>query len=287
VDAAERRRLTTLFRDDFLDWTFDFGGTAEIFGLDADGRARMEQTVGILYRSNIHHLDGLFGAVVAAIDQRGLRDESVVAFTADHGEILGRDAAGRRWTHGFALSPEDLMVPLLVRARGVSPGNWGGVSRSIDVFPTLAALAGVPVGDAVMGEDLSAALRGAEDHPALVAFSHTALQPDSWREPPYASIARGPSRRDAEGMWVAARWDDLMVKLTAPVGTPLAPHAYDWAADPGERKDLYDATNPRHVALVAQLDEYRAALIAGAARPGDELPIPWQQELLKSLGYIR
>jgi len=287
MDDGERRRLTALFRDHFLDWIFDFEGTADRYHLGPDERARLERAVSILYRSSIHHLDGLFGAVVAAIDARELRDESVVAFTADHGEILGRDAAGRRWTHGFALSPEDVMVPLLVRAPGVPPGRWGGVSRSIDVFPTLAGLAGVPVGDTVMGADLSAALRGAEDHAALVAFNHTALQPDSWQEPPFASIARGPSRRDPEGMWIAAHDGDLVVKLTGAAGTPLRLHAYDWAADPGEKKDLYDEKDAHQAALAKRIDDYRAALLAGVGEAaGGDMPTSRQQELLRSLGYI-
>lgn len=288
LDPDERGRLTALFRDHFLDWIFDFEGTAARHGLDADARGRLERTVAILYRSSVHHLDGLFGAVLAAIDGHGLRDESIVAFTADHGEILGRDAAGRRWTHGFALSPEDVMVPLLVRAPRVPAGRWGGVTRSIDVFPTLAGLAGVPVDAAVMGADLSAAVRGSEDHAALIAFNHTALQPDSWQEPPFASIARGPSRRDPEGMWIAAHDGDLVVKLTGAVGTPLRLHAYDWAADPGEKKDLYDGTDAHHAALAKRLDDYRGALLAGvgAGDTGD-MPTRRQQELLRSLGYVQ
>jgi arylsulfatase A-like enzyme len=49
------------------------------------------------------------------------------------------------------------------------------VTRSIDVFPTLAGLAGLPADARVVGSNLSAALRGEEARPDLVAYSHTTV----------------------------------------------------------------------------------------------------------------
>ena len=77
-----------------------------------------------------------------------------------------------RWTHGFILSADDIVVPLIVRGPGVPPRRIDAVTRSIDVFPTIAGLAGLPLPPgSVQGTDLSAALRGTAPMPPLLAFS--------------------------------------------------------------------------------------------------------------------
>ena len=72
-----------------------------------------------------------------AVDERGLRDESLVVFTADHGELLYRDNALFPWSHDFQLAPEVLRAPLLIRGPGVAPGRAEWVTRSIDLYPTI------------------------------------------------------------------------------------------------------------------------------------------------------
>lgn len=156
-DAPDRWRETAeRFWRSYVDLSWNFDATVRRLGLGEDDVDRIARVAELLYRANVHRLDGLFGDVVAAVEARGLGDESALAFTADHGEVLHREGAIFRWNHGFALAPETLGVPWLLVAPGVAPGAWEGVTRSIDIFPTLAGLAGVelPAGS-VAGVDLS------------------------------------------------------------------------------------------------------------------------------------
>lgn len=152
----------------------DFPGTRKRLGLTDDDVRNLARVVELLYISNVAYLDELFGSVVSAIDARGLADQSLIVFTADHGELLYRDNALFPWSHDFQLAPEVLRTPLLIRGAGARPGPYPAVTRSIDLYPTIAGLAGVPVRDpGVAGVDLSKAVRGEEPPPHLLAFSHT------------------------------------------------------------------------------------------------------------------
>jgi len=158
IFASNHIRLQTRFRE-----------SVEQLGLTPNDIARMAAVLELVYKSKIALLDEYFGSVVQAVDAAGLARESLIAFTADHGEVLYEEDRRFNWTHAPDLAPEVINVPLMVRAGdgGVSPTEIGHVTRSIDVFPTLAGLSGfsVPVASGVQGADLSRALRGEESFP--------------------------------------------------------------------------------------------------------------------------
>lgn len=272
--------------------SYDFPATRERTAMGDDDLARLAASIELLYRANVAHLDELFGAVVEAIRGAGLWDESAVAFTADHGETLWRQGTYFKWTHGQQLAPEVLGVPLLIRAPGVAAGVWEPVSRSIDVFPTLAGLAGVALpDDDGRGADLSAALVGREPRPELTAYSHTALiaEPVLEASRRWGLFHRLQPRVDPELMWVQLRDRDRVWQLRrSPYGEPVAA-VYDLASDPFELDDLHDPDDPDQRRAFADLRRYRERLIAAwhehAAR-GEEIGRERQEELLKSLGYV-
>jgi len=150
-----------LYYDNRFGLSYNFPETVAQLGLSPPDLEDLAKVVELLYKSNISLLDALFGEVVDAIDQSGLLEESLIVFTADHGEVLYRENALCKWTHGHALAPKVLNVPLLIRAPslGVVSGRYERVTRSIDVFPTTAALADVP-----LPEDVTVA--GADPAPA-------------------------------------------------------------------------------------------------------------------------
>lgn len=92
------------------------------------------------YRGDVEEADAAVGLLLDGLEAAGRGDASIV-LTADHGEALGEDGEP---THGFLLGESVLRVPLLLRARDVSPGVRHDPADVADVAPTLAALAGVP-----------------------------------------------------------------------------------------------------------------------------------------------
>jgi arylsulfatase A-like enzyme len=281
-----------LFWREYVDLSWNFDATVARLGLSPEDITRVARVAELLYRANVHRLDGLFGGVLDAVDSRGLLGESVIAFTADHGEVLHREGAVFRWNHGFALAPESLGVPWLLMAPGVAPRRWSGVTRSIDLFPTLAGLAGVklPAG-AVAGVDLSPALRGEAEPPALRAFSHTAILPPALLG---ASLARGGTRLDAlhggsgaEGIWVELRDGDRVFKMVrSGPGAPFERRVYDLAADPFETRNLADPADAEQARVFEALEQKRRKLVEAFEASASPAPEPESAELLRRLGYL-
>jgi arylsulfatase A-like enzyme len=266
--------------------------------------AKLAALLELLYRAAVWQLDGLFGQWLDAIEARGLLDESLIAFTADHGELLHRENALFKWTHGLELAPEVLTVPLVLRGAGVAPGHYDGVTRSIDVFPMLAGLSGVaiPEGAQVEGVDLSRAVRGEEEPPELVAFFHTStLGPnlleqfagdrdltgdgriDAGPLTPYTQVLRRVPREDVAFVWVGSRRGDAVFKKTFD-GSSWRFEAYDLAADPHETRDLFDPADPEHRRRAGELDAYQARLLRG---PYSRTRLSAEDiEKLTALGYL-
>ena len=121
------------------------------------------------YYGMVSQLDGQLGLTLDALDAHGLADNTIVVFTSDHGEFLG--------DHGIPAKAPFLLdcmlhVPCIVRA----PGAPQGVSRqelaeSVDLFPTIARLAGLEPPEWVQGKDLcpqaGAPAQGASSRAAL------------------------------------------------------------------------------------------------------------------------
>jgi arylsulfatase A-like enzyme len=90
--------------------------------------------------------------IVAALDEAGVLDETVIVFTSDNGFLQGehrlRDAKVLPYE-------ESIGVPLIVRGPGFAPGaTVSQVSANIDVAPTIIDLAGVEASLEVDGQSL-------------------------------------------------------------------------------------------------------------------------------------
>jgi arylsulfatase A-like enzyme len=293
LDRAEMLHYLRIYWGTFLKLQFNWEATIAAIGLTPEQGERLAAVLRLAYITNVAHLDRRFGELVDAIAAAGLLDQSLIVFTADHGELIDRRISDMRWSHGFVLSADDLVVPLLIRGPGVPARRIDAVTRSIDVFPTIAGLAGLPLAaGAVQGTDLSAAVRGEAPMPPLLAFSHSSLLPDGMTKDKHTAILKRFPRRDPALMWVAVRDGDLVYKLTSDSGTgnDFALHVYDWAADPGERNDLYDPVNPTHAAMLKRLGAYKGELTEAwsywQAVAGGRVPSERQRELMRSLGYI-
>jgi arylsulfatase A-like enzyme len=112
-----------------------------------------------LYYGATTCVDDLLGRLLADLDRLGLADNTILAFTSDHGDNLG--------SHGLfnkdVLYEESVRIPLLVRWQaGLKPRLvQDSLAQTIDVMPTLLNLADLPVPDCVQGRTLAPFCRGA------------------------------------------------------------------------------------------------------------------------------
>jgi arylsulfatase A-like enzyme len=91
----------------------------------------------------------------------GLRDNTLVAATADHGESLGTLG---RWFHGPRTNYTDVHVPLVFRFPPSIPANHS-ISvpvESIDIMPTILDILHYPIPPIVQGKSLLPLITGTE-----------------------------------------------------------------------------------------------------------------------------
>jgi len=94
------------------------------------------------YYGMIAHQDAQLGRVFAALRRAGLESSTIVVYVSDHGLALG--------SHGLLgkqnLYEHSVRVPLLLSGPGVPAGRVDhGLAYSLDLFATLAQLAGLAV----------------------------------------------------------------------------------------------------------------------------------------------
>jgi choline-sulfatase len=110
------------------------------------------------FYGNVAFCDELFGEVLDALDRLGLRENTLVVYTSDSGEML---YAHRLWTK-FSLFDEAVRVPLVLSLPGAIPSGLRSdePTEHIDLFPTFLDLAGIRIPDTVQGRSLLPFLRG-------------------------------------------------------------------------------------------------------------------------------
>ena len=125
------------------------------------------------YDGEIAYGDQEFGRLVRELKSRGLYDDALIIFTADHGEEFLDHGM---WTHGKSVHDELVRVPLIVKL----PENRHGGRRvaaqvrTVDVLPTVLEGLGLPVpGESILGRPLQTALeKGAPEREAISEISH-------------------------------------------------------------------------------------------------------------------
>ena len=111
------------------------------------------------YYAAISYVDERIGEVLAALADSGLRDDTIVVFTADHGELLGE----RGLWYKMAFFEPAARVPLIVSApvRFATRRVAEPVSL-LDIAPTLLDLCGLESPDDLDGRSLAPALGGTD-----------------------------------------------------------------------------------------------------------------------------
>ena len=112
------------------------------------------------YLASVTFADAMVGRLLDALDSSGRADRTVIVLWSDHGYHLG---VKEHWEK-FALWEQTTRVPLIFAGPGVAQA--GGRSERpvslLDIYPTLAELAGLPIPKHVEGRSLTPLLGNPE-----------------------------------------------------------------------------------------------------------------------------
>jgi arylsulfatase A-like enzyme len=195
----------------------------------------VRQVLADYYRA-ISFIDAQVGRILAALDESGQRERTIVVFTSDHGLAKG--------SHGLLgkqnLYEHSMRAPLIFSGPGVAAGTRpDAMGYLLDVFPTLGALAGVAAPRGSEGRSLADAVRGRGSSGRDVIFTAYRDVQRAVRDERYKLIVYPQAQRR---------------------------QLFDLAADPQERTDLAPQPPSR-----AQLDRLAGRLSELEHELGDPL----------------
>lgn len=88
------------------------------------------------YRNSLHYVDSLVGEAIAALETRGLLENSVVIVTGDHGQEFN-DNGQNYWGHASNFTRFQTAVPMSIYAPGLKPRVLHHRTTHFDVMPTV------------------------------------------------------------------------------------------------------------------------------------------------------
>ena len=97
-----------------------------------------------MYHAAASFTDGLLGELLSELEAQRLHAETLVIVMSDHGFALGEHGAWAKWSNWEVAT----RVPLAIRAPWLPASRGARISTTIellDLFPTIAELAGVPL----------------------------------------------------------------------------------------------------------------------------------------------
>lgn len=168
------------------------------------------------YYAATSYMDACVGRVLAALEENGLADHTLVVFWGDHGWHLGDHGMWCKHTN----YEQAARIPLMVALPGGSGSQSSALVETVDLYPTLVELAGLPT-------------RGGLD-----GRSFAGLFADPSAGPRDHAIHVYP-RRELLGR--AVRTDRYRLVEWKAIGAPAETAAYelyDYLDDPGETANL-------------------------------------------------
>lgn len=233
-------------------WKHPLGALArETWLRTANGAITDVDYVEAMYDREVHYLDQGVGALVGALDDLGLAENTLVIIVGDHGESMTEH--GIFFEH-HGLYDCTLRVPFIARWPDMIPAGRrvSGMFQMHDLAPTVLEAAGLPAPESMDGKSFWSTLTGAQDDPgydAVISLECT-LQA-KW------------CLRTGDHKFILAREPDFY-------GNPLR-ELYDLRADPGETRNLVDERPDLAAAMEARLEDWISDRLAELGKSEDPL----------------
>ena len=201
------------------------------------------------YYAAVSYMDAQLGRVVAELDALGLRENTIIILWGDHGWKLGEH---RRWAKHSCVE-NDTRSPLLISTPGMpSKGTTtDALVEFVDIYPTLAELAGLPLPDH---------LEGTSFRPLIEDPSR------KWKEAAFSQYPRSYKGKRLTGYTMRTdRYRFTRWVHTKDHSKVEAIELYDHEKDPEENINI--APNPENRALIEKLTEQSKAGWKAALKP--------------------
>lgn len=183
------------------------------------------------YYAATSYMDAQLGKVLAELKKLDLEKNTIVVLWGDHGWHLGDHGMWCKHTN----YEQAARIPLLVAAPDGKAARSQALVETVDLYPTLAELAGLPAREGLDGKSFAAVVRGtAEKHREFVTHVYP-------RQNMIGRAVRDERYRLVEWKKPGAEASTAEFEL------------YDYQADPGETKNLAKAQADLVKTLVARI----------------------------------
>ncbi len=212
------------------------------------------------YYAMLALIDDNVGRMLQALTATGQREDTLVIYMSDHGEMLGDHGL---WHKGCRFYEGLVRVPLILAWPGqfLSDTVSDALVELVDIVPTLLELAGLPVPDHMPGRSLVSLLTGATEPHMHREFVRTEYY-GAWQ-----SKRRAGSRRSYGTMIRTHRH-----KLVNYHGHPLG-ELFDLEQDPHEFHNCWH--DPRYADMRWRLMQKSFDALAYAVDPGTRQRLPY------------
>jgi arylsulfatase A-like enzyme len=228
-----------------------------------------------IYAAMMETLDDTVGLLLAALDEQGLAENTIVIFTSDNGGLHVLETPNTPSTHNTPytagkgyLYEGGLRIPLIVRWPGkIAPRVIDWPMTLADWTPTFVELAGGATPEGLDGVSIAAPLLGGSNPTSRSFFFHF---------PHYTNQGSRPSGAMRDGDWkLIERYDDGLVEL------------FNVQRDPSEKENLAEQEPARVDEMRKRLADWKVQVNAQENTPNPDVDLDWWKRTYDDIDTAR
>ena len=225
-----------------------YGGQRDLYPFDRMNE-RDHRLVRAAYWAMCDLIDVQVGRMIEALERTGQRENTLVIFMSDHGEMLGDHGIYLKGPHFYESA---IRVPLIISWPGVVKAQRSSaLIELVDLAPTLLDAAGLPQHEGMQGRSLWAMLNGtapADRHRDSIYCEH------------YGTTHHAPGQESAYATMIRTKCHKLTVFHGKTCG-----ELYDLQRDPHETHNLW--CNQSYAAVKMELMQHLCDRMAWTVDP--------------------